>query len=228
MQKRILIIGNDDGLPGVKVDMQKYKSFFKSSNGGTWNDNEIIEKLNPSHEDIVSQLERLKNMQLDYLIVVFSGHGGQLRETVLELNDNNEHLAESRLENLAVRQLNIFDCCRAYPSTLTESVRNKLEFKAYSVKSTRERYEKRILEAIPQFIRLYACAIGEKAHDTSEGGAYSKNLIDSSISTNEFTTVGTAHVQAADLTSKEFRDQNPSADLPRCLSFQQLVIGIRP
>ena len=225
MDKRILIIGNNNGLPGVKVDVQNYKVFFKSAKGGNWYDHEIIERLNPTYDDLITQLASLKDMNLDYLIIVFSGHGGQERETILELNGGGECINEGRLMNLANRQLNIFDCCRSYSASLLEGVRNRLELKAFSYVNNREKYERRIMQAIPQMVQLYACSIGEKANDTSEVGAYSKNLINSAIGTSEFTSVGVAHEQAANVTSSQFWNQNPEAVLPRCLLSQQLVLG---
>lgn len=228
MQKRILIIGNDDGLPGVKVDFENYKRFFKSNYGGEWSDVEIIEKLNVSKADLLTQLISLKAMKLDYLIVVFSGHGGQERETMLELNSKGECIAESDLKNLAHRQLNIYDCCRSYPQLLLDSVRSEMKLKLYSFISTRLKFEKRIMEASHQQVCLYACSIGEVANDTSKGGAYSKNLINCSISdTNEYTLVGTAHEAASILTTVEFSKQHPDSVIPRYFTSQQLIIGVK-
>jgi len=226
MQKRILIIGNNDGLPGVKVDIENYKIFFKSQYGGNWHDNEIIEKLNISKLELITLLKSLKNLSLNYLIVIFSGHGGQERETILELNSHGEYISESELKNLAYRQLNIFDCCRCYSQPILESKTTELRLK--NLFSTREKYEKRIMEAVHQQASLYACSIGESANDTAKGGAYSKNLIAAAISeTNEYTLVGHAHQVASILTSIEFKNQHPEAILPKCLSSQQLILGIR-
>jgi len=221
------MIGNNEGLPGVKVDMQNYRTFFLSQNGGEWREEEIMEWLNPDKEDLVSELEKIKADQLDYLIISFSGHGGQGRELVMELNGS-DYLSESRLHNLATRQLNIFDCCRAYSPFLLEGVKNRLELKAQSIYRTREKYERRILQAAPQMVRLYACKEGEVAHDTSEGGAYSKNLILAAIGSSEYTTVGAAHMRAAEQTVASHFDQHPEADIPRLLTGQDLILGIRP
>lgn len=229
MKKKILIIGNTDGLPGVKVDIEKYKDFFLSPFGGSWNETEIVEKINSPKLKILSELQLLMKFKLDYLIVIFSGHGGQKRqETVLEINPTGELMSESELKNIANRQLNIFDCCRAYSPTETSLTSEILNFYASST-STRDRYEKRIMAASHQQISLYACAVGEPARDTSQGGVYSKNLL--KVSRNivgEFKLVGTAHEEASDLTTKESPTQHPEADLVRLLSSQQLIIGIKP
>jgi len=229
MEKRILIIGNTNGLPGVKVDIESYKTFFKSAYGGDWYGNEIIVKVDTSKTELKTELNNLKAKSLDYLIVIFSGHGGQERETVLELNANGECINESELKNLAHRQLNIFDCCRVYPEKFTKSIINEIELRTFSFTNTRERYERRIMEASRQQVSLYACAIGECAHDTAKGGAYSKNLLaSSSIVQTDYKLVGVAHEEASAMTSKEFPDQHPEADLVRLLSSQQLIIAIKP
>ena len=36
MKKKILMIGNTDGLPGVPVDVFSYHSFFANPIGGHW------------------------------------------------------------------------------------------------------------------------------------------------------------------------------------------------
>ena len=229
MEKRILIIGNTNGLPGVKVDVENYKTFFKSSYGGDWYDSEIIEKINVTKSDLEREVVNLKSKTLDYLVVIFSGHGGQERETILELNANEELINESSLKNLAHRQLNIFDCCRAFPETLIKSVLNEMQERTFSKTNTRKRYEDRIMQANRQQISLYACAIGEYAHDTSKGGAYSKNFLNRSSDIQEnFKLVSSAHQEASALTSREFPDQHPAGDSLRLLSTQQLIIGIKP
>ena len=73
---------------------------------------EIIEKLNVSKVGLTAEFSKLKIQTLDYLIVIFSGNGGQAREALFELNSCGEFVAESALKNLANRQLNIFDCCQ--------------------------------------------------------------------------------------------------------------------
>lgn len=229
MRKKIIIVGNTQGLIGVKVDVENYKRFFCSSYGGNWYEQEIIEKVDVSKSELLAELSRVKSLTLDYLIVIFSGHGGQERETVLEINAAGECIRESELKGLASRQLNIFDCCRAYPERLVESETKALKTRLYSAISTRERYEKRIMEASRQQISLYACSIGEFAHDTQRGGAYSVNLIERAAKVEgHYKLVGDAHKEAGVLTSAQYPEQHPDADLLRLTQSQQLIIGIKP
>ncbi|MEZ5082866.1 MAG: caspase family protein [Bacteroidales bacterium] len=227
MKKKILLIGNDDGLPGVKVDLRNYKEYFKSDRGGRWYDSEIIEKLNPRKSDLIQEIISLTAQKLDYLIVIFSGHGGQERETVFELNSSGEIINESVLFDISTKQLNIYDCCRAYSESNTKSIRLTALMEGYAYNYVRTRFEERILKASDQQIKLYACSKGEVANDTSQGGAYSKNLIKSAYnSSSEFILVGSAHTSASEMTNQEFPKQHPDAILPRLLSSQQLIFGI--
>lgn len=235
MKRKILLIGNDSGLPGVKVDIETYKSFFKSPFGGSWEDDEIDICLNKSKTLLQVKLAVLQIQQLDYLIIVFSGHGGQLRETVFEINDKEETISESSLQNLATRQLNIYDCCRCYPQIVTESVKLSSMYKAVTASNTKDKYNKRILQAIPQQVKLYSCSIGEVSHDTKNGGVYSQNLIKAAKNiSSEYKLVSISHEEAANETRKlnntrgVNEKQNPEAIIPRCLSSQQLILSINP
>lgn len=228
MNKKILLIGNDDGLPGVKVDLANFKKYFKSNTGGQWNDTEIIEKINPTKAYLITLIDILKSQNLDYIIVIFSGHGGMKRETVLELNPEGELFAESQFNNISKRQVTILDCCRAYSEFLFESVDEVRMTKTFSAfKGTRERFEKRISESIAQQLKLYSCAENEVSHDTPKGGAYSKNLIETAYADDsEFIYFGKTHVIAAAKTTREFEDQHPEIIQPKLLTTQQIILGI--
>lgn len=231
MKKKILFIGNTQGLPGVQKDLTNYFSFFMDDIGGNWYENEMIKKMNPSKFELQTVLKNLKESKLDFMIVIFSGHGGQEREVILEINDKGDYIYESELKNIAARQITIYDCCRAVISSyeFSERVDRILEKSATINKKIREVYEKRIMQAISQQLNLYACSIGENAHETAEGGIYSKNLLKVARSLdNQFMSVGMAHQRAADLTKKEQKDQNPEANLIKCLSSQELIFSINP
>ena len=230
MKKRILLIGNSEGLPGVQKDFANYKSFFMDEVGGNWYGSEIMSRMNPKGDDLRSELRTLKNSSLDFLIVVFSGHAGQEREVVMEINGNGETIYESELKNIASRQITIYDCCRVYSNLeFSRSSDMLLEKSAKIDSNIRQLYEKRIMQAIPQQLSLFACSIGETAIDTYEGGLYSKNLLKAARSLNsESMSVGKAHETAADLTKKERKEQTPVAELVKCLLTQELILSINP
>lgn len=234
MDKRVLLIGNNNGLAGVNVDFQNYARFFQSKVGGEWYSSEIIPMMNPLKSTLLARIEELRKMHLDYLIVIFSGHGGQERETVLELNNRGETINESELKYITNRQLNIYDCCRAYPesSVATEKSIRLFDSVGQIERSTRKEYEKRIQNSISQQASLYACSIGEVAEDTIKGGVYSFNLLEVAVrvksSSENYYLVGDTHAGATSLVKAKGYKQKPDAILPRCLSSQQLIFSINP
>ena len=230
MKKNILIIGNTEGLPGVKVDIENYKSFFRGSYGGSWRENEMIVKINSAKQDVMDTVTALRRSSLDYLIVIFSGHGGQRRETLMELNSEGETITESNLRGLCGKQLNIYDCCRCYPQTVNErTILNLVNKSNLSDTDTSARFEARITQAALQQVSLYACSAGEYAHDTSSGGIYSKFLFQSARELDSsYKLVGSAHAAAGALTTLSYPDQHPDSDIPRLLTSDQLILSIRP
>lgn len=235
MKRKALLIGSTHGLEGVKVDLLTFQEYLKTDRGGAWYSSEIEVKPDIAKRDLEPLILNYKREKYDYFIVMFSGHGGQKRETVLELNKNEETIAETELRNISDRQLNIYDCCRAYPSYITDSLmRMKAAFSESLSKSTlnRERYEKRIMQAIPQQVLLYSCSVGQYSYDSAKGGIYLQNLLRSTLTVEgDFKLVGVAHQEAKILTESQVReehqrDQNPEGILPKCLSEQQLVFTI--
>lgn len=239
MTRKLLLIGNTNGLGGVKVDIENYKNFFKSLPGGQWEDSEIEIQLNPSKLLLDITILSLKATKPDFLVIVFSGHGGQERELLLELNASHECIEESRLQFISQRQINIYDCCRCVSEPLVERKLFEQKSKFFSQKdeSLKEKYNKRIMQAIPQQISLYSCAIGEGSNDTAKGGLYTIALLDSATSLSsltEYKLVGDTHSQAAEATTTatrsypKDRQQHPEAVIPKCLSSQQLIFSINP
>ena len=240
MKRKALLIGNTSGLSGIKVDLENYAKFLKSPTGGAWNSNEIELKINPTRFDLLQTIKSIKNERHDYAVVFFSGHGGQIREVLLEINGNPEYIVESELQNLAPRQLNIYDCCRGIIQITTESFAMDsltVNFSESIRTSIREKYNRRILQAIPQQASLYSCSSGQSSYDTANGAIYATNLIKCAYnlkSEADYKLVSLAHTEAAALTiaARQGRPiserQTPEAILPKCLSLQQLIISINP
>ena len=158
---------------------------------------------------------------------------------MLEINASNECIEESRLQFISQRQINIYDCCRCVSEPLVERKLFEQKSKFFSQKdeSLKEKYNQRIMQAIPQQISLYSCAIGEGSNDTAKGGLYTIALLNSAASfssSTEYKLVGNTHSEAAEATTNSTRQyprdrqQHPEAVLPRCLSAQQLIFSINP
>ena len=237
MRRKALLIGNTHGLPGVKIDLYAVSAFLKSLEGGAWFDSEIQTLLNADKRLLMSEINAIKQEKHDYVIVHYSGHGGQELQTILEINSKGECIYESDLFNMASRQVCIFDCCRAYPqpAVASLSLNKAFAFESLddSVSYVRRSYENRIMKSIPQQILMYGCAKGQSALDTSEGGIYTSSLLKMALkcdSTEPFKTVGTAHQEASGVVENLARArgtlQTPEIILPRCLSSQQLIISL--
>ena len=77
MKKVALIIGSPAGtLQGAYYDLKNYVNYFKSPTGGTWQDYEIIPLENPTKARL---LNTIKKISADYVLTIFSGHGGTSR-----------------------------------------------------------------------------------------------------------------------------------------------------
>lgn len=239
MKRRALLIGNSRGLQGVKKDIVNFQAFLMGRYGGAWKKGEILIEMNPTLTNLKQKIALIKEENDDFVIFMFSGHGGYERDTVLEINGWGESIHETELTGLAPRQISVFDCCRVcenYEKSLESLNETKLFSYCDSVDKIRQRYEARIMQAIPQQDRLYACKIGQCANDASDGSGayYLKNLIKHAKTIDEdYGLVGHVHEDAAQDTTKEVRLkenelQEPVASLPKCLSSQQLIISLRP
>lgn len=234
MKRKALLIGNTGGLNGVALDVNRMAEFLESPTGGAWFGNEIETLMNPSLIALQSSLQRVNAQKPDYLVLLFSGHGAHEGQTILELNRDGETIRESALLNLATRQLSIFDCCRV----VSEQVKKAMAMDSLSFRESydpvRERFDNRIMQAIPQQVRLYACAVGESSYDTPNGALYLTNLLTSAQalgSSTAFKTVELAHAEAREKTIQQTKNnsehQTPQAHLPKCLTQQQLIISLK-
>lgn len=238
MKRRAFLIGNSRGLRGVKKDIVNFQTFLMGRYGGAWKRSEIVTMMNPALSDLRQRINTIKEEGNDFVIVMFSGHGGYQRQTVLEINGN-EKITESELFNLAPRQISIFDCCRVvedYSAGLESLNESKLFSVNDSIDTIRQRYDERIMQALPQQNKLYACKIGQCAHDSDDGSGayYLKNLIKyAKAITEPFGLVGHVHEDAADATSVEVlvnkgENQDPVATVLKVLTSQQLIISLKP
>lgn len=234
MRKRILLVGNNDGLPGVNIDVKNYYEFFASPIGGAWRKDEICELRNTTRERFRQIIANMRSERLDYFVFVFSGHGGSMRrDTIMELS-NNEYVSETEVDGIADKQLSIYDCCRGCVNNLNEqyAIQNKIEVSGelYYYNFCRRFYESKINDADNQHIKLYACRVDETAEDTGNGGVFSHYFIKNArnISSNRIKYVSTAFCEAVSEIKKERYSQNPDSRLPRCLTSQQLIISINP
>ena len=183
MKRFAFMLGNTDGLAGVKKDLHRFKSFLESDIGGAWErDDEIFCHCDLTYDEVMPIIETIRNESYDYVVFYFSGHGGMKRSTELCLNANGDILSECELSGLANKQLSIYDCCRVFPKMVKTATNFALDESVESYLSRRRLYRKRfdalIADASEQDVRLYACHPDRYANDTSDGGVYTKHLLD--------------------------------------------------
>lgn len=243
-KRKALLIGNSNGLEGVKVDLANFKSFLMSNKGGAWNDDEIVVLAHARLLTLDATIRSIKSDNVDYCIVYFSGHGAYQRatdsrwgETILELEDGNT-IHESKFDGLSQRQLTIIDSCR---SVVEHIILDSIQLSTESVnfaENERERfrmkYNHRIMKAIPQHAKLYSCSVGEVSIDMGErkGSAYTNALL--KATEHDIETVHQAHSKAVELIKEydlrkkfsQYGMQHPEAVLPKCLTSQQLIFCI--
>ncbi len=233
VKRKAILIGNTTGLPGVKHDIERFGRFLQSNRGGAWLPAEMQVMIRPPIAELKNAIVQTRLSRPDYLIVLFSVHGGYLRSTQLQINRSpNELIDERELHELAPRQLNIYDCCR---DLMTESLqKSESVFAALSLDSAygvRQKYDDRIMQAAEQQASLYSCSVGESSIDTGEGALYLTELLASARTvthSNPFLTVGEAHEYAIEQLEKKKATQNPDSRLGKFLTSRQLILAMNP
>lgn len=184
MKRFALLLGNNRGPIGVPLDIEAYRSFLTSPEGGAWKQQEIQRSYDLTKEEFRKMLEGIKKKSYDYFLFVFSGHGGidrTTQETILELSPG-EEIEESILNNIASCQLSIFDCCRDYGAeeVIQANYSGKLikESAYYDLPAIRRIYDTALYNAPKFHHRVYACQIGECAEGSySSGGRFSQSFL---------------------------------------------------
>lgn len=192
MKRCLIIIGNQgipskgNFLPGVSRDVNNYLFFFKSDNGGAWENDEIISKVYDwTSAGLYSTIYGKRMEGLDYAVIVFAGHGYALRngETYFELSDGDDvSLSTIKSWFPAQKVLMIADSCQYFVNLHREGgiLSEALAQRQFSQHRNhlRNLYNSHI-GSVPTGAFTFASAVspGESANDTSNGGLYSYNLL---------------------------------------------------
>lgn len=191
MRRKIIIIGNkgsvENRLPGVGIDMQNYYDFFRSDEGGAWEEGEITTcNTNLSKESLHLLILSMINT-IDYFIIVFVGHGYANDDglTNIELSPGNEcQLCDIKQWLNNKNYLIILDSCRVIWHAREGGQLNEQRLFSSSIVDTEYRKQckasyNNALEGLEEetHIVAYSTSLGQSANDTSEGGLYSKELL---------------------------------------------------
>ena len=249
MKKKAIIIANQDPLlTGISKDIDHIQVFLKGITGGAWNSDEIEVHINPTLTSLKLDIAIDRLMGYDYMMVFFTGHGGHKRQqTYVQINNQKELIAQSELENLCHKQINIYDCCRSEIEELKEA-RSKFGMESFdsAISSrlnrveARKLYEDQIKKAKPQQLILYSCSLNESSHDHSYGALYLTNLLkDANKFDNcqyhgkRFKVALESHQNAAVRVKSDNRDkqhpQNPDYQATRFSNIEDhLILSVNP
>lgn len=201
MKRRLIIIANTGGeenyCSSVIEDRSNYLAFFRSPEGGCWENHEIIApEVNSWTKEVLAAVmdEQETDSMVNYWLIIFVGHGWENDEghPYLELypgatitEDLPVDWLRERVENSCC--LLIADCCRCN-ILLTESMRESNAcVRMFSRRASLSYYAKckllynRQLEKLHSglFVLGTASSFNESAANmpTDEGGLYSYHLI---------------------------------------------------
>lgn len=186
--RKALIIGApDEKIPGVNVDIENLKQYFRSPAGGLWYENEIKTLISPSSSEIIREINLLNAN--DYSLIFFAGHGYHSIErnrTILHINSR-ETLDSLELRVGAQKHSLILDCCRKQESerrllkSVTEAMTlNFAEGQKLNPSECRKYFDQVISDCDGGIVVMNSCSINETAGESeSEGGYYTSSLINS-------------------------------------------------
>lgn len=221
MKRKALIIGNtgneDEFLLGVSKDVNNYKKFLLSNQGGKWYDNEIYTSLDETKQEVEAKINKIKNEYNDFVFIVFTGHGSfsQLKKC-RKLYINDDYVYESDLIYSSKKQITVIDTCAGIENDI--SVENLFEstamdsFRNIASLNHRQVYENDISQCLDQQNILYACDIDESSADTSKGGLFSSYLIETAYKNTTLSILDTqsTYIKTEQLVQSDPRTkQNP-------------------
>lgn len=181
MKRKALIIYCNDTksgkLAGPAHDNLNYRNYLKSNLGGNWYNDEIISLKNPTTLEVDFAINTLLK-GADYTFTIFTGHGyiNYFRNQQVELIDND--IPISKLKTNAKRQTLIIDACRGFFQPNLKKFSDLFEQYVGDVSfSTRELFDRIVMNADEGLSILYAANKNQKALDTNKGAAYLLSLL---------------------------------------------------
>lgn len=185
MKRKALLIGYPGKMgdqhytKGVFKDITGFEDFLQSPIGGLWDKKTEIETfLQPQKKNLHLSLSKLEHENIDYSLIVFSGHGkfsAITKSTILKINDTEEIDSNIlRLSNL--KQTVILDCCKEISTETAKALTLISALSKYSQIANPEKcrinYNANIARCGNISIIMHSCAIGEYSYDDGYSGAY--------------------------------------------------------
>jgi len=185
INRKAVLIGNSGGyrslklLKGVKIDIENYQTFLKSSSGGQWYENEIITLNEPDSERLINTIANIKS---DYCFVAFCGHGqinSFTKQDYICLKDQDVYI--NNLVSKSDRQTIVLDVCRNIETNLPEIDSTFLTENLPILNesnTTRNIYDNAIEKTPKGIILVYSTLPFESgSEDIKRGGHFTYSLI---------------------------------------------------
>lgn len=237
MKKKALLIGNSRNLEGTSKDMLDFQMFLMSEQGGAWEQDEIRALIDAPVAQLKCVIGEVKKESYDYVIVYFTGHGGCINETIMEVNPQNECIIESMLIGLAPKQLNVLDCCRSWIPGNVPIDEDHSRATSEIRKIVKEEYENLIMKAANQQVRIYSCREGESSYPFREGNGsvYTQCFLESAktlLKKQDVVSVYDCHdkakLETIRVVQRNNLTQTPDIVPAKCLSVLELPISFNP
>ncbi len=118
MKRRVLLLGADRSRSlgdRVENDLRSMEAYFRSDQGGAYEDEEIKVLLDPSMLTINVCLRAFQYDQPDFFLFYWSGHGGldASRDLHMEITKDDD-LKMSEIQKIGSKIMYIFDTCRNF------------------------------------------------------------------------------------------------------------------
>lgn len=161
---------------GVYQDVNTFRNFLVTPQGGSWYPEEIDILDRPSITEVMSKLELLASY--DYTFILFSGHGYVDKNGINVIHLKGECLEVTTLGVNATKRTIILDSCRTFDDH--EYIRKSFPHQVCTVDDIirhRILFDNCITNSKSGVIYGYACSFGENAEEHSSGGAYCHSLM---------------------------------------------------
>lgn len=183
-RKAILLKYSENDLEDYKngLDIGLVKSFLKSSPGGSFEDDEIIE-LNTNEIDEIDLLREID--QVDYSFVYFTGHAHFIDRSTWIPSKNDGLIRVTDLQRKDKNQWFFFDCCRANSERIQSPEfsfeRNSIHFSEGNEKA-RKAWMQDIVRISKDICTTYYTTEMGKHSFVNEDGGYGTQLFFTSLS----------------------------------------------
>ncbi len=215
IKRKAILISSPDApspsnnlLPGTQIDVLKWKRFLKSPEGGSWVDDEIILYEYSKHKSLLKFIKQQGT--LDYLFLVYSGHGIlRVTDSLIYESPNNEVSitdVEDAARKITAKATLIFDACRCEARNPFGG--NYAPFKqglneSYNPKSVQKWEYALNHSSITGIITIQSCQMFETSsmQKDNESSLFSDKMLES-VTDSSVKTIGDAFIYAEKETKK--------------------------